>query len=379
MSFSQRLLPTLRSKAIVSGGAQTAFSTLQRLVRNTAKCSFSSDNVSTSASSPLKEHIVVALGGNALLKRKEEMTIENQRQNIAKGVASLHNVLNDYKVTLVHGNGPQVGLLVLENDAYEKSHGLPATQLDVLDAETEGMIGYLLEQEIHAHLDSPKERGLVTILTQMVVDPKDPAFSNPTKFIGPVYHTLEEAQSTLKNLPFRQDGEFYRRVVPSPLPVRMLDRQFQALQCLVDANCLVICAGGGGIPVLGPDADGRYVGVEAVIDKDRAAAWVARALGAKGLLILTDVPAVALNYGTENARDIRTVDPGKLKTFQSHFPDGSMGPKVEAAIEFVTHTNGWAAIGSLNNVNDILTRKAGTWIQPHKDGDQNFIEFYDTR
>lgn len=192
---------------------------------------------------------------------------------------------------------------------------------------------------------------------------------NPTKFIGPVY-TLEEAQEKLKDLPFKKDGQYYRRVVPSPLPVRMVEQQFRAVRQLTDADCLVICAGGGGIPVIGPDEQGRYTGVEAVIDKDRAASWVGSALGANGLLILTDVDAVELDYGSKDAKAIRSVAPSALAKFKDHFPAGSMGPKVDAAIEFVKETGAWAAIGSLDNVDMIMARKSGTcWIEPHWDGD----------
>lgn len=212
--------------------------------------------------------MVVALGGNALLKRGEPLTVSNQRKNISDGIASLSPVLRHHKITFVHGNGPQVGLLALQGAAYQRqSPDAPPMELDVLDAETEGMIGYLLEQEINRALgDDAEERGVVTVLSQIVVDPHDTAFDDPTKFIGPVY-TKEEALKLGK--PVKPDGEYYRRVVPSPMPVRLIEPQLTAVKLLTESNVIVICAGGGGIPVM--YENGRLTGVEAVIDKDRAA------------------------------------------------------------------------------------------------------------
>ena len=322
------------------------------------------------AESNRKDHVVIALGGNALLKRGQEMTMANQRQNIRQGMKSLKEIFDKYKVTMVHGNGPQVGLLVLESAAYEKQTGLQQMELDVLDAETEGMIGYLLEQEIRAHID-PTKRGLCTILSQILVDPDDPAFDNPTKFIGPVY-TREEAMTL--GLPVRQDGDHWRRVVPSPLPVRLLENQMHAVKLLTDSDCIVICAGGGGIPVIENKETKELEGVEAVIDKDRAACMMGAALGAQGLLILTDVPAVALNYKEENQRWIRSVSPAALTKLMDQFPAGSMGPKIESAIDFVQKTKGWAAIGSLNEADLIVAGEAGTRIEERDEED--FIEFH---
>lgn len=348
-----------------------------------------------------KQHVVVALGGNALLKRKEVMTMENQRQNIRLGMQSLAGILKDNTVTMVHGNGPQVGLLVLESAAYEKATGLEQMQLDVLDAETEGkslivfsgsvfsgsgfamlsepgnscsvgMIGYMLEQEMQPYLE--KDRGMVTVLSQIIVDPKDPAFENPTKFIGPVY-TKEEAEQL--GLPIKPDGEHYRRVVPSPLPVRLLDNQLAAVKTLTEKDCVVICAGGGGIPVVKDLSTGHLQGVEAVIDKDRAACMVGLSLNADGLLILTDVAAVAEDFQSDHPKWIKTASPGMLRSLSEHFPAGSMGPKVESVIEFVEKGGRWAAIGSLAQADHILAGESGTLIKPSSDG-QDFIQYYDS-
>jgi carbamate kinase len=279
------------------------------------------DGTSTSRPSD-QEHapIVIALGGNALLKRGEKMTMENQRQNIAEGVRSLAPILlseNDERkhrpAVIVHGNGPQVGLLMLESAAYEKSTGLPQISLDVLDAETEGMVGYLIEQELHSHLSKGSARGMVTVLSQIVCDPSDPAFANPTKFVGPVY-TKGEGEKL--GLPVKPDGNKgqYRRVVPSPRPVKMIDSQLSAVRTLIENDCIVICAGGGGIPVVeDSEKKGCYRGIEAVIDKDRAAAMVGAELGASALLILTDVSAVCVDFGKPSERRIKRASPGILK------------------------------------------------------------------
>ena len=317
------------------------------------------------------QHLVVALGGNALLKRKQNMTIENQRQNIREGMQHLKDIFKKNAITIVHGNGPQVGLLVLEGAAYEKEAGLPQMQLDVLDAETEGMIGYLLEQEIQPHL--PPDRGMATVLSQILVDPNDAAFQNPTKFIGPVLSKEEAAKLTV---PYKQDGEYYRRVVPSPLPVKMLDNQLKAVKLLTEQDCLVICAGGGGIPCVQDEKTGQIQGIEAVIDKDRAACIMGLDLKADGLLILTDVRGVALDYSSDTPQWIKAVSPGMLRSSGEQFPDGSMGPKVQSVVDFVEkNPSGWAAIGSLKEADKIMAGKAGTLIQNR--GGEDFIEIYD--
>ncbi|GKZ00845.1 hypothetical protein MPSEU_001036200 [Mayamaea pseudoterrestris] len=318
-----------------------------------------------------KPHIVVALGGNALLKRNEQMTMDNQRRNIEEGMKSFKGLLDEHTVTIVHGNGPQVGLLFLETTSYKKETGLEAIKLDVLDAETEGMIGYLLEQAMQKYI-SPT-RGMATVLSQIIVDPSDPAFDNPSKFVGPVF-SKEEADKL--DGTFKQDGDSYRRVVPSPPPIRMLPSQLQAVKCLTKQDCVVICAGGGGIPVV-QEKDGTIRGVEAVIDKDRAACMMALDLDATGLLILTDVSAVAIDYKTKDERWIKSVSPEKLLSLMSHFPSGSMGPKVDAVCEFAAKSGGgggYGAIGSLNDADKILRRDAGTHVR--NDLGEDHIEFY---
>jgi carbamate kinase len=291
------------------------------------------------------------------------MTMENQQANIADAVKNLRNVLEQNSIIFVHGNGPQVGMLVLEDAAFHSN--VNSQTLDVFDAETEGMIGYLLEQE----LDNMVGKGTVTVLSQIVVDPKDPAFQKPTKFIGPVY-SQEEAQSQLKLTPqpdgvywkgnndtfFKLDGDKIRRVVPSPLPQRLVE--LDAIRLLIDNDFIVICAGGGGIPVT---YDGKLKGVEAVIDKDRAATMLGMALGADGLMILTDVPAVAIDYKTPTQKWIKSVSPQRLDEMMENFPDGSMGPKVSSAIEF-TKSGAWCTIGSLKEADLMMARKAGTLV-----------------
>lgn len=211
----------------------------------------------------------------------------------------------------------------------------------------------MLEQELLPH--APRT---ATLLSQIEVDPDDPAFQNPTKFIGPVYDTREEPESM--GFTVREDGKYFRRVVPSPIPKQIVPNELEALRSLVENDFLVICAGGGGIPVA-RQPSGAYRGVEAVIDKDRAACMIAKALNADGFVILTDVPGIAVEFGTDKERWIRRVTPEKLRALK--FPEGSMGPKVEAALEFVdSGTNKWAAIGSLVQTKDIVAQCAGTRI-----------------
>ncbi|KAL7527034.1 hypothetical protein ACHAXR_004184 [Thalassiosira sp. AJA248-18] len=329
-----------------------------------------------------KQHIVVALGGNALLKRGEDMNIANQRKNIAEGISSLSDILKNNTITFVHGNGPQVGLLALQGAAYKKETGSESIDLDVLDAETEGMIGYLLEQEIDAALGQEGQtRGVVTLLSQIIVDPKDEAFQNPTKFIGPVY-SEEDAMKLGK--PVKQDGEYYRQVVASPRPLRLINQQLTAVKLLTKNDCIVICAGGGGIPVVIDRAENRLKGIEAVIDKDRAACMLGKTLGADGLMILTDVPGVALNYGKCNEKYIRSASPERMLELarsddgNSNFPAGSMGPKIESAIEFVQSENSieskWSMIGSLKKAKSMMQGEAGTLVTNEHGVDH--LEFY---
>ena len=296
--------------------------------------------------------VVVALGGNALLQRGQPLTAENQLQNVRRAAIALADLARENRLVITHGNGPQVGLLALQADAYKS---VPPYPLDVLGAETEGMIGYLIEQELRNCLSS---RPMVTLLTQIEVDPHDPAFQTPTKFIGPQYDETEARKlSPERGYAIAPDGEAYRRVVPSPKPLTILE--LSVIQQLVEAGVLVICAGGGGIPVM-RDRKGQVHGVEAVIDKDLAAAQLAIELGAEALLLLTDVDAVYLNWSTPEALPMSHVMDSQLRT--QTFAPGSMRPKVEAACQFVRQTGKRAGIGNLEQATDILRGKAGTSI-----------------
>ncbi len=297
--------------------------------------------------------VVAALGGNALLRRGQPMTAENQRANVAVAARALAPIALAHDLILTHGNGPQVGLLALQNAAYHPDELYP---LDILDAETEGMIGYLLEQELGNLL--PLDRRLATLLTQIRVDPRDPAFDNPTKPIGPIYN--REAADRLaaeKGWRMAPDGASFRRVVPSPQPLEIVE--LGVIESLVRAGVLVVCAGGGGIPVA-EQADGSFAGVEAVIDKDFAGALLATALHADAFLMLTDVDAVYADWDTPSSWPIRRASPDTLA--ERAFAAGSMGPKVEAACRFVRAGGGFAAIGSLADAGAMLREEAGTIV-----------------
>lgn len=296
--------------------------------------------------------IVIALGGNALLHRGEPLTAENQRRNVKIAAAALAPLTSQHEVVITHGNGPQVGLLALQDAAYKPDSNYP---LDILDAETEGMIGYLIEQELTNLL--PNQR-YATLLTQIEVDPHDPAFQHPTKPIGPVY-TEEEAQRLAQERGWTvsPDGDHYRRVVASPKPKRIFE--LSVIELLIKQQVTVICAGGGGVPVITQE-DGSLIGVEAVIDKDLASALLARELKAEAFLMLTDVEAVYDDWGKAGARAIRGMSSKAIR--QSAFEAGSMAPKVAAACEFVEQTGGIARIGSLRDAQAILSGAAGTRI-----------------
>ncbi len=298
--------------------------------------------------------VVIALGGNALLRRGEPMTAERQRANVARAAASIAEVIRaGHRVVVTHGNGPQVGLLALQSEAYLAESAFP---LDVLGAETEGMIGYLIEQELENALE--REAQIATLLTQIEVDPNDPAFAAPTKPIGPFY-AKEQAEeiAAARGWSFVAVGDNWRRVVPSPKPLRLLE--LRALRLLVDQGVVVICAGGGGVPVV-RRADGGLIGVEAVIDKDHASALLAAAIDADALLLLTDVDGVYDGWETPEARLIAQASPSEMQA--RRFAAGSMGPKVEAACAFVEETGGLAAIGALEEAARVLAGERGTRI-----------------
>lgn len=302
--------------------------------------------------------VVIALGGNALLRRGQPMSEQNQRENARTAAKALAAVAREHQVVITHGNGPQVGLLALQSAAYKEVESYP---LDVLGAESEGMIGYLIEQELGNVL--PYEQPIATLLTQVEVDPYDPAFKKPSKPIGPIY-TREEAErlASTRGWAIAPDNDRFRRVVPSPLPKHIFE--IRVIKMLVQAGVIVICTGGGGIPVVYRQ-DGSLVGIEAVIDKDRAGSLLAREIKADAYLMLTDVDAVYQDWGTPDARAIRRASPDVLERFS--FASGSMGPKVEAACEFVRKTRGMAAIGTLEDALALLSGTAGTMITASAD------------
>jgi len=303
--------------------------------------------------------IVVALGGNALLKRGQPLTVGNQRENVKAAARALAPLAREHSLVVTHGNGPQVGLLALEAAAYT---GVEPYTLDVLGAESEGMIGYMIEQELGNML--PEDVPFATILTQVEVDPADPAFEHPTKPIGPQY-PREEAEQLAREHGWSigLDNGLYRRLVPSPRPKRIFE--IRVVEWLVERGVIVICTGGGGIPtVLTPD--GALVGVEAVIDKDHAGSLLARSLKAEMYLMLTDAEAVWDKWGEPDARAIIRAAPDALG--QLEFAAGSMGPKVAAACEFARATGGRAGIGALEDAVAIMEGRAGTLISTEFDG-----------
>ncbi len=297
--------------------------------------------------------IVVALGGNALLRRGEPLDAKVQRANVKVAAEAVALLAAEHRLVLTHGNGPQVGLLALQNLAC---HEVPAYPLDVLDAESEGMVGYLLEQELGRHLP----RGqLATLLTQVLVDAGDPAFSHPSKPVGPVYTgAVARGLAATQGWVVAPDGSDWRRVVASPEPRQIIE--LSTIRILVDHGVTVTCVGGGGIPVVQDDVGGLR-GVEAVIDKDLAAALLATSLGADVLLLLTDVDAVYDGWGTEHARPMREVSPERLRTLS--LPAGSMGPKVEAVCRFVEQGGQLGAIGALSDADEIIRGTAGTVVR----------------
>ena len=302
--------------------------------------------------------VVDALGGNALLKRGEPMTADVQRGNLKVAARALAPVAREHELVLSHGNGPQVGLLALQSDAYKEVEAYP---LDVLGAQTQGMIGYMIEQELGNLL--PFNKAFATLLTMVEVDPYDPAFKNPTKFVGPVYEKeVAEKLAAEKGWSIKQDGDMWRRVVPSPLPKRIFEHQ--PIHWLLAQGVIVICAGGGGIPTMyDPDKERTLVGVEAVIDKDWCTALLARAVGADLYVMATDVDGVYLDWGTPDARKVDQARPDELDSYD--FAAGSMGPKVAAACAFARATGNRAAIGALADIEAIVAGEAGTIIDKY--------------
>jgi carbamate kinase len=297
--------------------------------------------------------IVIALGGNALLRRGQPMTAENQRTNIRAAAECIAAIAPGNEIVVAHGNGPQVGLLALQAEAY---HDVAPYPLDVLGAQTEAMIGYVIEQELGNLL--PSDQPLATVLTMIEVDRDDPAFDHPTKPIGPVYdrETAERLQAA-SGWNIAPDGDKFRRVVASPKPKRIFE--IRSIRGLVEQGTIVICAGGGGIPTM-YDEHGRLQGVEAVIDKDLAAALLAEQLGADLLVIVTDVDGVYTGWGTPEQKRLGRVTVDELAGLD--LPAGSMGPKVQAACGFARNTGREAVIGALTDIAEIVTGTTGTRV-----------------
>ncbi len=287
------------------------------------------------------------------------MTADNQRANIRVAAESIAAIAPGNEIVVAHGNGPQVGLLALQAAAYhDLAHGVASYPLDVLGAQTEAMIGYVIEQELGNLL--PAEQSLATVLTMIEVDPDDPAFGHPSKPIGPVYdRETAERLKAASGWAIAPDGDKFRRVVPSPKPKRIFE--IRSIRSLVEQGTIVICAGGGGIPTM-YDAHGKLHGVEAVIDKDLASALLAEQLEADLLVIATDVDGVYANWGTTNQTKLDYVTPGELGDLK--LPEGSMGPKVEAACGFASNTGNEAVIGSLADITAIVHGTAGTRVSP---------------
>ena len=299
--------------------------------------------------------IVVALGGNALLRRGQPMTADAQRANVRVAAQQLAPIAEGNELVISHGNGPQVGLLALQAAAYEEVEAYP---LDVLGAQTEGMIGYMIEQELGNIL--PFDRPFASILTMIEVDPEDPAFADPTKFIGPVYSKEDaEALAAAKGWQIKPDGDKWRRVVASPLPKRIFE--IRPITWLLEKGAVVICTGGGGIPTMYEPGTKTLVGAEVVIDKDRASALLAEQLEADLFVMATDVDAVYTGFGTPEQQAIGHTTPSALDALD--LPAGSMGPKVDAATGFVRSTGKRAAIGTLAELRGVIAGTAGTQVE----------------
>lgn len=296
--------------------------------------------------------IVIALGGNALLQRGQKPDAQPQIDNVNIAVDALAPVANEHELVITHGNGPQVGVIALQSANDPKlSEPYP---FDTLGAMTQGMIGYWLQ---HSFKNALPEREVICTVNQTLVDANDPAFANPTKFVGEVYNAEQAKQfESERGWVMKADGEYFRRVVGSPLPKGIVE--IETIKKLVAGGATVICSGGGGIPVC--EENGRLKGVEAVIDKDRSGAVLSEELEADMFMILTDVPAVYDNYGTDEQCEIKRATPEDL--IGKGFAAGSMGPKVEAACQFVQRTGGAAAIGRLADAQEIIAGKAGTII-----------------
>jgi len=307
--------------------------------------------------------VVIALGGNALLQRGQKGTFEEQYANVKRTAKKIAELIDDgYRVALTHGNGPQVGAALLRHEAAKNI--VPPFSLDACGAETQGLIGYMIQQALRNELKGRGiDREVATIITRVIVDKRDPAFQNPTKPIGPFYSKEEAARLTEQSprLVVREDaGRGYRRIVPSPDPKVIVEQA--PIKALVDAGFVVVACGGGGIPVI--EESQETIGVEAVIDKDLAAQRLASLIRANTLVMLTDVPGAYLNYGTPKQELIKEITSVKLHSYldEGQFKAGSMAPKVEAAIRFVENGGDRAIIAELDSLVEALQGKAGTHV-----------------
>jgi carbamate kinase len=304
-----------------------------------------------------KQILLVALGGNALIRKGQKGTVDEQFENLQIPVRQIAKLSRTYRIVITHGNGPQVGNLMLQQECCEEVPKLP---LEILVAQTQGQIGYMIESTLDMelmHLENDTEHFFVSLLSYVVVDKNDPAFLNPSKPVGPVF-TKEKAQTL--PYPTQKTAKGYRRVVASPLPVTIVEKR--EIKKLIDMNFIVICCGGWGIPVI---REGRsFSGMDAVIDKDLASARLAEEVDVDIFLIATDVQGVALNYGKKNQEFLRTLTTRQAARFlaQGHFPLGSMGPKIEAAVQFVRNTGKRAVIASIEDIENAVKGKSGTEI-----------------
>ncbi|MEO5875104.1 MAG: carbamate kinase [Streptosporangiaceae bacterium] len=300
--------------------------------------------------------IVAALGGNALLRRGETPDAGVQLSHVIEAVEALAPLADEHELVITHGNGPQVGMLAVES-AADPALSVPYP-MDVLGAQTQGMIGYWLTRELR---NARPGRRIVALITETLVRADDPAFGNPTKFVGRLY-TVEEARhlTATRAWAMREDGAAWRRVVPSPEPQDILE--LPAITLLLASGWIVIAAGGGGVPVTSNGRTAQSHGADAVVDKDLTAALLAERLNADALLLLTDVPGVIVGFGTPQARPLGPTTPAQLRSL--HLAEGSMGPKADAACRFVEHRpDALAAIGTLTDAAALLTGHTGTVIR----------------
>jgi len=304
-----------------------------------------------------KQILLIALGGNALIRKGQKGTIDEQFENLKNPVRQIAKLSRTYRIIITHGNGPQVGNLMLKQESCD---AVPKLPLEILVAQTQGQIGYMIESTLDTELmglGNTSEHYFVSLLSYVVVDKNDPAFLNPSKPVGPVF-TKEKAQTL--PYPTKKTAKGYRRVVASPLPVTIVEKR--EIKKLIDMNFIVICCGGGGIPVIREGR--RFCGVDAVIDKDLASARLAEEVDVDIFLIATDVQGVSLNYGKKNQEFLRSLTTRQATRFltQGHFPPGSMGPKIEAAVQFVRKTGKRAVIASIDDIESAVKGESGTEI-----------------